>query len=101
MEVILRTYDLQLKHTFTISRESYNIQPTLIVELKDGGVSGFGEATSNPYYGVKIEHLKAAIKKVEPTIIKHSKAKPDELWQVLYPYLKDNVCSLCCRYGYA
>ncbi len=43
MKVILRTFDLQLKHTFTISRVSYKTQPTLIVELQSEGYSGYGE----------------------------------------------------------
>jgi hypothetical protein len=38
MELIIRAYDLKLKHTFTISRESIDFQPSLIVELK---VTGF------------------------------------------------------------
>jgi hypothetical protein len=38
MELIIRAYDLKLKHTFTISRESIDFQPSLIVELR---VTGF------------------------------------------------------------
>jgi L-alanine-DL-glutamate epimerase-like enolase superfamily enzyme len=44
----INEYDLKLKHTFTISRESIDFQPSLIVELKSDGFSGFGETTSNP-----------------------------------------------------
>ena len=50
MQIIIRTYDLQLKHTFTISRQSFDIKPTMVIELKDGEFSGFGEASENPYY---------------------------------------------------
>ena len=50
MKLVLREYNLKLKHTFTISRESIDFQPSLIVELQNEGFSGFGEATSNPYY---------------------------------------------------
>ena len=42
MQIILTPYNLKLRHTFTISRESYNTQPNLIVELKDGDFSGYG-----------------------------------------------------------
>ena len=42
MELILREYELKLKHTFTISRESIDSQPSLIVELKSDGYCGFG-----------------------------------------------------------
>jgi L-alanine-DL-glutamate epimerase-like enolase superfamily enzyme len=54
MQLKLHAFDLPLAHTFTISRESITSQPTLIVELIQDGVSGFGEATSNKYYGFTI-----------------------------------------------
>jgi hypothetical protein len=41
------SFDLPLRHVFSISRESTSVQPTLIVELNDGTHSGFGEATAN------------------------------------------------------
>jgi hypothetical protein len=47
MELIIRTFDLKLQHTFSISRKSINTQPTAIVELRWEGISGYGEATSN------------------------------------------------------
>ena len=49
MDLKIHTFDLPLKHEFTISRESRTVQETVIVELADGGHSGFGEATTNPY----------------------------------------------------
>ena len=36
MELILKAYDLKLKHTFTISRKSIDVQPCVIVTLKEG-----------------------------------------------------------------
>lgn len=55
MKLILKQFNLKLKHTFSISRHSYNTQPTLIVALTDGVFSGFGEATSNSYYNLTVE----------------------------------------------
>ena len=57
MQLKLHAFDLPLRHTFTISRESITSQPTLIVELTQDGVSGYGEATSNKYYGFTIERM--------------------------------------------
>lgn len=68
MNVKLHPRQLQLKHTFTISRESHDIQPTLIVELERNGISAFGEATSNNYYGVTVEGMSEKIKKVQPAL---------------------------------
>ena len=58
MNLILRPFELKLKHTFKISRHAYNTQSTLIVQLNDGGFSGYGEATSNPYYGITTQKTK-------------------------------------------
>lgn len=57
MKIILHNFNLRLKHTFTISRESHDNQPSMIVELKDVEYSGFGEATSNPYYGITVKKM--------------------------------------------
>ena len=63
MKVILHPYHLELKNTFTISRRSYNSQTTLIVELQDKGLSGYGEATANPYYNMTVEKITKDIRK--------------------------------------
>ena len=55
MELILHEYELPLKHPFTISRGTTTAQPTLIVELQQDGVSGYGEATVNGRLGAWVE----------------------------------------------
>ena len=61
MKLIIRTYKLQLKHPFTISRGTRTEIPSIIVELQKNGVSGFGEATENAYYKTTVEQLKAEL----------------------------------------
>lgn len=61
MKISLKKYILPLKHTFSISRESHDFQNTLIVGLSLNGQTGFGEATSNPYYGITVESMMAEI----------------------------------------
>lgn len=95
MEVILRPFELKLRHTFTISRESYNVQPNLIVELKDSGFSGYGEATSNPYYGVTVQKMIHAIEPLKTKIEATGNSTPEEFWDSMYPYLKHNMFALC------
>lgn len=68
MQISLKKFRLHLKHTFSISRESYDFQDTLIVELSLDGKAGYGEATSNPYYGNTIESMMAEIKAIEKEI---------------------------------
>ncbi|MEN3323718.1 dipeptide epimerase [Mariniflexile soesokkakense] len=95
MEVILRAFNLKLKHTFSIYRESYNEQPTLIVELKDGDFSGFGEATSNPYYNITVQKMIDTITETQPLIESFSNVLPETFWQQMYPHLKHNMFALC------
>ena len=80
MKLILRTYNLKLKHTFRISRKSIDFQPSLIVELQEGGFSGFGEATSNPYYNITVEILQHDIEKIRDIVETTSDETTEEFW---------------------
>jgi L-alanine-DL-glutamate epimerase-like enolase superfamily enzyme len=68
MQLTYRQFDLPLKHVFTISRGSVAVQETLIVQLAANGQFGYGEATTNSFYGATIENMSAAIESVRPVI---------------------------------
>ncbi|WP_166919514.1 dipeptide epimerase [Flavobacterium poyangense] len=95
MELILREYNLKLKHTFTISRESIDFQPSLIVELKSDGFSGFGEATSNPYYKTTVPVMIADLEKIRTLIERTENETPEAFWTKIYPHLKQDMFALC------
>ena len=95
MELILRAYNLKLKHTFTISRESIDFQPSLIVELQSDGYSGFGEATSNPYYKTTVPVMMQDLEKIRSVIETITNETPEEFWAAIHPYLKNNMFALC------
>ena len=95
MKLILRTYNLKLKHTFRISRKTIDFQPSLIVELQEDGISGFGEATSNPYYNICIEDIQNDIEKVQTTIETTSNETPAEFWLKISPFFQNNPFALC------
>ncbi|MFQ3173330.1 MAG: L-alanine-DL-glutamate epimerase-like enolase superfamily enzyme [Flavobacterium sp.] len=95
MELILRAYDLKLKHTFTISRESIDIQPSLIVELKSEGFSGYGEATSNPYYKTTVPVMMDDLNKIRSIIEFTTDETPETFWAKIHPYLKEDMFALC------
>ncbi len=95
MELILRPFELQLKHTFTISRESIDVQPSLIVELKSDNQSGFGEATSNPYYHITVPMMMNDLEQLR-TLIENTKDEtPEQFWSKMQPHLQDNMFALC------
>ncbi len=95
MELILKAYDLKLKHTFTISRKSIDVQPCVIVILKDGELTGFGEASSNPYYNITVPMMMADLEKIRPIIETSGTETPEVFWSKMHPYLKDNLFALC------
>lgn len=95
MDVILRAYELELQHTFTISRESHDVQPTLIVELKEDGVTGYGEATSNPYYGITVPKMIKDIESTVDIIQENMDAMPEVFWNSLHLHLEKNMFALC------
>ncbi|POY40529.1 dipeptide epimerase [Flavobacterium alvei] len=95
MKLILRTFNLKLKHPFTISRESHTIQPSLIVELQSGGYSGFGEATSNPYYKITVDSMMANLEKIIPFIESVTDETPEVFWQKAHQLLKQDMFALC------
>ena len=68
MDLEIKTFNLQLQHTFKISREAYDVQPTLICCLHNKGQVGYGETTSNPYYGMAIDAMVSEIEAIRKDI---------------------------------
>jgi L-alanine-DL-glutamate epimerase-like enolase superfamily enzyme len=95
--MLLRThrFELPLRHPFTISRESYTVQETLIVELEQGGISGYGEATTNRYYGVTFERMEATLDAVRSRLADRTLSAPEELWNDLSPSLHHDPFAQC------
>lgn len=88
MKIKFHPCQLQLRHTFTISRESHDVQQTLIVELQDSELSGWGEATSNPYYGVTVDSMIQKIQIVQSQLEQFNWKTPlefEHLLQQLFP----------------
>ncbi|WAC11098.1 dipeptide epimerase [Dyadobacter pollutisoli] len=95
MQLIFHTFDLHLKHTFTIAHDSRDVQPTLIVELRDGQLGGLGEATSNPYYGITIENMIHSLEGVRSIVEGQNYGSAEELWTLVNPALQDNSFAQC------
>ncbi|MFD2569919.1 dipeptide epimerase [Spirosoma soli] len=95
MQLLFHPVDLRLRHTFTIAHDSRDVQPTLIVELRDGEYSGFGEATATRYYGITIEGMVAALEEVRERIESHSLESPEEFWADIQPHLPQHPFALC------
>ena len=79
MQLQLKKYVLPLKHTFSISRESHDVQDTLIASLSLGGTTGYGEATSNPYYNITTQSMMDEIRAVQKDIEQFEFTRPEIL----------------------
>ncbi|RYC71928.1 dipeptide epimerase [Spirosoma sordidisoli] len=95
MQLIFHRVDLRLKHTFTIAHDSRDVQPSLLVELRDGELSGYGEATATRYYGITIDGMVEAIEQLRDRIEAHELADPAVFWAEMQPYLASNPFALC------
>jgi L-Ala-D/L-Glu epimerase len=95
MQLIFHRVDLRLRHTFTIAHDSRDVQPTLIVELRDGTYSGYGEATATPYYGVTIDGMVAALEALRSRIEAVDLTDPETFWADMQPHLAQHPFALC------
>jgi L-alanine-DL-glutamate epimerase-like enolase superfamily enzyme len=95
LELRTHWFDLPLKHPFTISRGTVTVQPTLIVELSDGTHRGFGEATTNDYYGMTLPRMLEALEWVREVVETTNHLDPVELWQRVSEKLRDVPFALC------
>lgn len=83
MQVELQKHTLPLRHTFSISRESHDYQDTLVVVLTHDGKTGFGEATSNPYYKITVESMMDEIEAVRNDVTEHLFLDPPSFHEFL------------------
>ena len=97
MQLRIHRFELPLRHVFTISRGSITVQTTLVVELSEGGHRGYGEATTNEYYGFTFENMAAALEQVRSVIEAPGKSLSDpvQFWDECEPILANNPFALC------
>ncbi len=95
MELTLRSYILPLRHPFGISRGTHDAIRTLVVELGQDGLAGYGESVEDPYYGITVEKLIQAIETVRPQIEAARMETPEALWESLRPILQEIPFAQC------
>ena len=96
MQLSISKHVLRLRHTFSISRESHDFQDTLIVGLGLKGEVGYGEATSNPYYKITAESMKAEIESIREEIENYNFTLPEVFHAFLVSKKLSNfaICAL-------
>ena len=89
MKLLLHEYELPLKHPFTISRSTTTTQQTLIVELQQDGVSGYGEAIANSYYNSPMDLMRARLQAMQPLLDGETFHDTESFWNLCAGHLAD------------
>ncbi len=87
MQMLLHPLNLEIARPFRISRGIKTQQECLIVELRDGELSGWGEAAAHPYFGADLQQMIALLEKHRSTIEKANWVSPAEFWAQMQPLL--------------
>ena len=64
MRLSFEPYELQLRHTFTVSSYSRTTTPGVQVRIDYDGFTGYGEASMPPYLGQSVESVTAFLRNV-------------------------------------
>ena len=89
MKISGKVYTLKLKHSFGISRGSYDQQRTVIISLSDGNHTGLGEATENKYYHILVEDMIKRTEELSDWFESYTFTTAEKLWSDIHPKLKD------------
>ena len=95
MKIECQEFQLQLRDPFTISRGTTNVQPTLVVRVEHDGLIGYGEATTNDYYGITFESMSQALDGIAAKVADYRLDNPAELWRELDPTLSTDRFAQC------
>lgn len=95
MKLALHTFDLPLRHAFTISRGSTTVHKALVVELQQDGLSGYGETGEASYYGATIENITEALERARPLVESIRLEDPAVLWDELHSLFVGNTFAQC------
>lgn len=90
MKITTHLFDLPLRDPFTIARGTATSQPTMVVEISDGELCGYGEATSNDFYAASIPTMLQDLRQVQQVLPNLQWDNPATLWDLLDPMLGHN-----------
>lgn len=95
MELFLRDIHLPLRHPFTIALGTTTVQHNLLVELRQDGISGYGEGASSHAYAFTAESMRVALESARDRIEAETLDEPGALWERLEPHLGHNRFAFC------
>lgn len=96
MKLNYKSFNLPFQYPFTISNgRTKTHQPTLIVSLSIGDLTGYGEATEISYYDVSIDGMIADLQKHKRMIEGFALTEPQRYWHYLHHLMPKNPFLVC------
>jgi len=95
MKVSYRTYNLEFRYPFTISKGTKTHQSTFIVQLEHLGRVGFGEAPAITYYNIPVEKMVEDLERKKIFVEKFAFTEPDRYWHYLHHLFPANPFLVC------
>ncbi len=95
MQLTLHVVPLRLRHRFTIAHGSTDLQHNLIVELRDGAHTGYGEASTVGWYGNSAETMRASLERCRAAIERDTVDEPSAFWARHARNLAGDPFALC------
>jgi L-alanine-DL-glutamate epimerase-like enolase superfamily enzyme len=96
MQLVIHDVHLPLRHPFATALGVRTAQHNLIVELRDGEHTGYGEAASGfAFVAFQPDGMRAALERARHMIENAVFETPDEFWSQVSPFLADNPFALC------
>lgn len=95
MELELTDLHLPLRHPFTITHGTTTVQHNVLVGLRDGGVTGYGEAAPSRAYHLTPGLIRESLERVRGFLSGYRMTTPERLWEEVFPLLADNRFALC------
>ncbi|MBS1620693.1 MAG: dipeptide epimerase [Bacteroidetes bacterium] len=95
MKIKYWKFDLQFRHPFTISKGTKTHQPTLVVELENFGLVGYGEACAISYYNIPVEKMIEDLEAKKNMVEKFAFTEPDRYWHYLHHLFPLNPFLVC------
>ncbi|MBN2217050.1 MAG: dipeptide epimerase [Pirellulales bacterium] len=99
MDLLIHDFELPLVHPFGIARGVTHVSKTMIVELRQDGRSGYGEAMECDYYGYTIADMRARLEQARGRIEAAVLGDPVQFWEQMCLSLCDVPfvqCALDC-----
>jgi L-alanine-DL-glutamate epimerase-like enolase superfamily enzyme len=95
VKLILRQVQMPLRHVFRIAHGVTEVQRSVIVELREGGVSGYGESAPLAYYNVTADSIRQDLEAARGPIEAAAFEDPAEFWQRMRPHFEGKMFALC------